>query len=40
MLELYGLLHLAEGERSLMNAYEPDFEKQIQLYASNAVLLG
>jgi len=40
MIKFYGLLHLAEGEKSLMNSYAPEFEQQIRLYASNATLLA
>ena len=38
--ELYGLLHLAEGERSLLNDRVKNFQQQIKLYIKNAIGLS
>ncbi|MCX5701466.1 MAG: hypothetical protein NTW64_00585 [Candidatus Omnitrophica bacterium] len=38
--ELYGLLYLVEGEKSLVNAHVKNFQQQIKLYVQNAIGLS
>lgn len=40
VIEVYGLLHLQEGEQSAMNARVDNFTQQIELYKCNARTLG
>ena len=39
-LNMYGLLHLNQGEKSAMNVFVKDFEHQTEIYIKNAITLS